>query len=120
MSVAAEDPLPDDLALDANMMKALRDSKAVLNSFPAGVQMIADRREIDEALDTWLGQDLLTLEHDGHPLWTGNSSDLDIREARTDEAEQWHTSRRQAIDREEIDAGQESWLLFLVQVSEPE
>jgi hypothetical protein len=37
-----------------------------------------------------------------------------VREATTDEAATWHSSRRHAIDTGEQDAGDESWAVFLV------
>ena|ERR1700712_207011 len=78
-----------------------------------------DQTEIGKALTTWLGEDLLCLETEGHPLWSGRRSDLGVREATADEAKRWKASHQHAIDTDEIDAGEESWLMFLVPVKDP-
>lgn len=72
--------------------------------------------EVDKALDTWLGAGLRKLRNEGQVLWTGDRNDLQIREAQADEAERWSASHRKALESGELDAGEESWLTFLVPV----
>ena len=122
MSVACELPMPDRFTTDAMFMKAHRDERALIDKLRAedpAFDRISDQREIDEALNTWLGEDLLCLETERHPLWSGRRSDLGVREATADEAERWKASRQHAIDTGEIDAGSEMWLMFLVPVQDP-
>jgi hypothetical protein len=119
MSVDADVPMPDSLITNAEVMKAVRASRALRDEIaarlPGDIQEASYLHEIDEALDTWLGEDLLTLQHDdGVPLWSGDRDALHIREARVDEAARWHASRQKAIDEDELDAGDEDWLAFLV------
>jgi hypothetical protein len=121
MSVDANDPLPDTFATEPEMLKALREAQALIDEMKArtpNLTEIAAMREIDEALDTWLGDDLRSLKTEGHPLWKGDRNEITVREARVDEAESWHTSRRNAINEGELEAGEESWLIFLVPVGE--
>ena len=47
------------------------------------------QRDLDEALNSWLGADLSMLEHDGQPVWNGDPDALHVRSATSDEAETW-------------------------------
>lgn len=61
MSTDAEPPMEDTLTTDAKLMKAHRDMQALRAKMQARLpdaERLADQREIDEALDTWLGEDL--------------------------------------------------------------
>jgi hypothetical protein len=49
MSTNAESPMPDKLAMDAELMKAWRDARAMVENLPADVHRISDQQEIDEA-----------------------------------------------------------------------
>ncbi len=51
--------------------------------------------QLDEALNSWLGADLSTLEHDGQPVWNGDPDALHARAATVDEAATWR--RRQEM-----------------------
>ena len=97
-------------------MKPQRGVRAFRDSRPADVQRIGDQREIDEALDTWLGQDLRTLRSHGVPLWSGGRASLHVREATPDEAQGWHEVLQREIDTGEEDAGDEDWLVYLVPI----
>jgi hypothetical protein len=81
-------------------------------------QRAVEWREIDEALDTWLGAELQCLEHDFHGVWGGDRSDIVIREATTNEAARWRASLQDAIAMGEQDTGNEDWLVYLIPVSE--
>jgi hypothetical protein len=115
ISVDAEPPIPDSLTTRPDLMQTLRESRAQIESIPADPRTM-DQMEIDEALDTYLGEDLQSLTCEGNSLWDGDHARLHIREARVDEAERWHLSRRAAIDAGEVAAGEEAWLTFLVPV----
>ena len=122
LRTGADDPLPDEFATDPQILQAIRESQAVrdkLKALSPGLDEAEAHDEIYDALDTWLGQDLRTLQNEGRPLWGGDMDDVHIREARVDEAERWHLSRRRALDSGEQDAGHESWHIFLVPVSDP-
>ena len=116
MSTDAEPPMEDTLTTDAKLMKAHRDMQALRAKMQARLpdaERLADQREIDEALDTWLGEDLHSFG-----LWNGDWDRLHIREARTEEARRWHTSLTRAIDAGEEEAGSEDWVLLLVPVTD--
>jgi hypothetical protein len=116
MSVDAGPLMPDQLTTNAEPMKARRDTRALSDSLPADVQRINDQREIDQALDTWLGQDLRTLRSHGVPLWSGGSASLHVRDATPDEAQGWHEALQREIDTDEEEAGDEDWLVYLVPI----
>jgi hypothetical protein len=116
MSVDAGPLMPDQLTTNAEPMKARRDIRALSDSLPADVQRINDQREIDEALNTWLGQDLRTLRSHGVPLWSGGSASLLVRDATPHEAQGWHETLQREIDTDEEDAGDEDWLVYLVPI----
>ena len=116
MSVDAEPLMPDQLTTNAELMKAQRDTRVSSHSLPADVQRVSDQREIDEALDTWLGHDLRTLRSHGVPLWNGGRANLHVREATPDEAKGWHEALQREIDTDEEDAGDEDWLVYLVPI----
>ena len=116
MSVDAGPLVPNQLITNAELMKAQRDTRALSDSLPADVQRINDQREINEALDTWLGQDLRTLRSHGVPLWSGGSASLLVRDATPDEAQGWHEALQRESDTDEEDAGDEDWLVYLVPI----
>ena len=64
-------------------------SVLVLNIPPERAQ-----RDLDEALNSWLGADLAMREHDGQPVWNGDPDALHVRTATTDEADTWHHAWR--------------------------
>jgi hypothetical protein len=70
------------------------------------------------ALDGALATDLMTLIHDGKPLWDG-SSELFVRDALPDEQQKWRASQVQAMRSGEIDNEAAMWVLFLVPVTDP-
>jgi hypothetical protein len=115
MSAGAEPPLPDSLTTNVALMKAHRELSAQMDNLPDYARYSV---EIHEVLDTWLGADLRSQTYNGTPLWNGDLDSLQIREARTDEAERWHVSRRHAINEGELDAGAEDWLVYLVSPSD--
>jgi hypothetical protein len=101
-------------------MTANRDSQALRDEMGDEVRRIGEQREIDEAMDTWLGEELMALTQDsGNPLWNGDRSVLTVREARTDEAAKRFISHQHAIDTGEEDAGTEDLCIYLVPTNEP-
>jgi hypothetical protein len=78
------------------------------------------KQAMDEALDTWLGEDLRRLESDGRPLWDGDRDALHVREASPEEVVVFKASREQAIREGELEAGDEDWVTFLVPVTDPD
>ena len=118
ISAGVEPIVPDSLTAEAELMKAYRERRARLDHLPDEVQRITEHREINEALDTWLGTELRSMTYDGSPLWSGDRANLEIREAKTDEAQRWHASLQRAIETGERGALEEDWLIFLVPVSE--
>jgi hypothetical protein len=123
MSVDSDPPMEDFVLRDPELLKAYRQSQALIEQIrrEPGVDAIAEEMELHQALDTWLGEDLRALRRAdaSAPVWDGDPDKVRFREARTDEAERWHLSRRLAIEVGELDAGDEDWLHYLVPVKEP-
>src|ERR1700733_1663105 len=85
-STDVEPPMPDSLTTNAELMKAHRAQRALMEQTTNDkTRHIGAVREIDEALDTWLGTDLMV-----QSLWNGDWSDVQIREATAEEAGRWH------------------------------
>ena len=116
MSVGTEPSLENSFTRNPEFMKpyrdtqALRDNNAMTDGDPDVSRHTCDLREVDKAINTWLGKDLRTLEYNGRNLWNGNREQLTVREATTEEAARWHSSRQSITD--EID----DWLMYLIQV----
>jgi hypothetical protein len=89
------------------------------HGIPVVVTTADDIQEVEASFDTWLGQDLLVLEHNGKPLWNGDKENLQVREANPQEAATWRASSQRAIEDGE-DESEESHLAFLVDVTEPD
>lgn len=122
MSASAEAPMEEWVLNDPELLKAVRFDQSIRNRVKARIPNFDSVEELDEinkGLDTWLGEDLRTLENNGIPLWSGDRTDVDIREANTDELERWHTSHHEALISGEADVGENSWLIFLVPVTDP-
>lgn len=117
MSAGVVPPMPDSLKTDAELVKAHRERRAMLERRPDEVRRTTERREIAEALNTWLGVELRSLTHDGAPLWSGDRASLEVREARADEVQRWHASRQHTAETGDPDTGEEDGLVFLVSVS---
>nr|WP_321983908.1 hypothetical protein [uncultured Lichenicoccus sp.] len=58
-------------------------------------------RDLDEALNSWLGADLSMLEHEGRPIWNGDPDALHARTATSDEAEAWRGAWQHERDPED-------------------
>jgi hypothetical protein len=123
MSVdAGELQMPDDLVLNpkiraamtaTNEVKAQVDALVVksggsLEEFNDSIAI----REIDDAVDSWLGADLLA-----KGLWNGEPDQVSARKATPDEAATWLRSQQAAIDAGDADAV-EDWLTYLVETAE--
>jgi hypothetical protein len=111
MSTDADAPMQDFVVHDAELLSAHRQMTELHNtmkSIAPDLDKISDQREVDDALETWLGDDLKALQHHGVPLWNGDHSRLTSREATVDEASKWHHSRQKAVDEGEEGAGEES------------
>jgi hypothetical protein len=48
---------------------------------PPDVQQMLELREIEEDLDTWLGEELRRLKRNGKHVWNGDHSVISFREA---------------------------------------
>jgi hypothetical protein len=118
-SAGIELPLEDALLTDPDFLKQYRDSETLRKELaskmasmhpggPAEFHHQVDVREIEEAVDTWLGTHFMTLR-----LWNGDKSQVSIRQARADEAAKWHSSYQQAIATGRQNAGNEDWAVYL-------
>jgi hypothetical protein len=114
ISAGTEDPMEDRFTTDPEIMNAHRFTQALSDNIPSEVASFSECGEIEEALDTWMGEDLQALKSGGRPLWNGDRTQVSIREATTDEAAKWHISWRDVIDAGDQDAGDESWAVYLV------
>jgi hypothetical protein len=91
MSVDADDSVLDSLTTNVDAMKADRAGRVLRTGIAA----------------------ILFNEGDGR------AGGLSVREARVDEAACWYAARQKAIDEEgELDAVNESWIVYLVPVSD--
>jgi hypothetical protein len=94
MSAGLEAPLDDSLSSkDRQMVQEDADDM--------------DRLEIEEALDTWLGEDLQSAG-----LWGGERQ---IRQATEEEAARWRAALNRAREEGEADEDDDNWLAFLVE-----
>jgi hypothetical protein len=100
-------PMLDEFTTNAKLMQANRETEEFIDSLPDEVRRIGQRQEIDEAIDTWLGEDLIEWG------WSGDHAALHVRDATTDEAGRWHISRQAAIDADAQEAGDEGWVIFV-------
>ena len=62
--------------------------------------------------------DLMELTSDGLPIWDG-LGDIDVRQAFPGEEARWRTSRAKAIRRGDIEAGDDTWVAFLIALTDP-
>jgi hypothetical protein len=119
MSADADTPMLDAFTTIPELMKANRDNQPLWDETDEVVRRLTEQQEIEEAVDTWLGEDLMSLTRDdGRPLWNGDRSRLAVRDARTAEATEWHIALKQAIDIGEENAGTEDFALFLIPVND--
>jgi hypothetical protein len=119
VSIGDTPPLEDSLATRPELLQALRATRDLEERLPPDTREHVRRRALEEALDTWLGEDLSTLESGGQPLWDGDRDALRVREASADEAVIFRASREQAVREGELEAGDEDWVAFLVPVTDP-
>jgi hypothetical protein len=113
MGAGVEPPMEDSLTTNAALMKAHRDLRAMEESLPADIQRISEVREIDEAIDTWLGEELQSFG-----LWDGDHAKLQVREADPSEAERWRVEIQNSIEAGDQDAGNDDFAVYLVSVTE--
>ncbi len=87
---------------------------------PVMVVMAEDWEEARGFADSEAFQaDLRGLEHNGRPLWNGESTLL-VREARPEEATAWQASFAQAYaDGDADEEDREDWATFLSEVVDP-
>jgi len=129
--ISVRDEQPHDTWLsDPELTAAVRKARghqAMIGSLleqrdvaPSAFQETLDLRKIDDALATYLGQDLRIME-DGsrQPLWDGDDAHIHVRKATSDEAERWEHSLSAAVEAGEQEAGDASWVSFLVAVRNP-
>ena len=86
---------------------------------PVMVVAAEDWEEAREFADSEaLRADLTVLEHEGRPLWDGESGLL-VREARPGEVSTWKASfARACADGDADEADRDDWATFLVKVAE--
>jgi hypothetical protein len=82
-------------------------------AFHADSDSGADRR----VRDPLLRDDLMTLVTRGLPLWDG-MTEIIVREALSDEEADWQASRARAIRQGNIDSGDNTWIAYLVPLSD--
>ena len=63
--------------------------------------------------------DLMVLTTDGLPLWDGVSS-IRVRQAQPGEEAKWQASRAKAIRHGNIASEDQTWIAFLVSLSDPD
>lgn len=112
-----EIPVPDEVVHSPVMLDALRKINEICADTQLDERRLGQLEQIDDALDTWLGEDLATLKHDGIVLWDGDRSRVHVREARADEVIRWSNSYQEALATGEQDAGNEDYLVYLIEVS---
>ena len=69
--------------------------------------------------DRYFRDDLMVLANDGLPLWDGVTK-LQVRQALRGEESKWRTSRAKAIRRGDIDRDDDTWIAFLVALTDPD
>jgi hypothetical protein len=110
--------LEDSFATRPELLQTLRATRNLEERLRPDMREHMRKRAIAEAFDTWLGEDLSTLESGGRSLWDGDRDALRVREASADEAAIFRASREQAIREGELEAGDEDWVGFLVPVTD--
>jgi hypothetical protein len=60
----------------------------------------------------------MALMSDGLPIWDG-LADIDVRQALPGEEAKWRTSRAKAIRHGNIEAGDDTWIAFLIELTDP-
>ena len=63
--------------------------------------------------------DLMVLASNGLPLWDG-VADIQVRRALPGEEEKWRASRAKAVRRCNIEGEDDSWIAFLVVLTDPD
>lgn len=63
--------------------------------------------------------DLMSLSTDSVPLWDGVSA-IELRQAAPKEQLRWRASRARAVRQGNIESGDESWIAFLVPLTDPD
>jgi hypothetical protein len=63
--------------------------------------------------------DLMVLATAELPLWDG-IADIQVRQARPDEAAKWRASRAKAIRDGNIEGNEDAWIAFLVALTDPD
>ena len=126
ISATSSEPPSDKMLANPRVIEALRRTRQLEadmakelsvdpNEFEEGVSV----HEIDEALETYLGDDLQTMEGADSPggaLWDGNWENIHTRRATDVEAEQWKQSLLAAMQAGEQEPGDTDWVAFLVAV----
>jgi len=62
--------------------------------------------------------DLMSLSTDSVPLWDGVSA-IEVRQAAPQEELKWRASRARAVRQGNIESGDETWIAFLVPLTDP-
>jgi hypothetical protein len=84
-------------------------------AFQAGSDSDAERLACDHVFR----DDLMVLTTGGLPLWDG-VAEIEVRQARPDEAAKWRASRAKAVSQGSIEEAEEAWIAFLVVLSDPD
>jgi hypothetical protein len=107
-------PIPSAATLaDPARLEAFQDVQEKRPQFGPEILRGAELMEIEEALDTWLGEEILNLKRHGKRVWNGNRSVVRVREANAQEVSQWEVSREAAIDAGEFPEDDDHWQIVL-------
>lgn len=113
ISAGVEPPMEDCFTTNADLMKASRAMREMLEDNP-DAQRISEVQELDEAIDTYLGMDLMA-----YGLWNGvDRADVQVRDASPDETHRWRAALQASIIEGEQDAGDEDFAVWLVTLPE--
>ena len=121
LSQVSEPSIPDEVWKDPELAEAIRANVAYfaeLEAIAPGCTQTCewdDPNKVDEALATWLGDDLKKRFLDGEPLWDGDANRIHVRNATPEEEDQWQRSCSNAEAAGHKEAGPDkNWLAFLV------
>src|SRR4051794_10078282 len=103
MTAGVMPALEDSMVKNPRLLQTLRAMQTLDEQLGSENRRAAELMEIEEALDTYLGQDLIS-----PGLWDGDRSKIHIREPTPEEAARWIETYQRAITEGAEDAGDES------------
>jgi hypothetical protein len=108
LSAGVELLLEDNMATKPKLIRSLRFTQNLEASLSDEMIERRERQEINEALDTRLGEDLCV-----RLGWSRDVSEINVQPAKPDEAEARRTSPAKAVQAGERDAGDEDFGVYL-------